>query len=250
MALVGRCFSFPVHGETGEDRWAWARAGNGSSCYVLCDGASESYDGATWAKTLAQVLARGLLMTGARIQTHAQKEHRRFINLIQEAQKLYARQSQMLVPGELEWLNRQALARGSWSTVLAVRFSPHDSYADLWVMGDTMLFLRDGDRFVASFPLLEAKATPDNPLLVPSRGAVPSEWNRRRLNLRTFHKPRLLIATDALGYYLLARPESERLLLWDFLSRARTEALDSWLMNEQRRGALPSDDCTFWELLP
>ncbi|AEJ18281.1 hypothetical protein [Gracilinema caldarium] len=250
MAAVGRCFTFPVHGETGEDRWAWARAPQGASCYVLCDGASESFDGATWAGTLAQVLARGLLMAGAEIKKDAQREHQHFINLIKEAQKIYAQQSQMLVPGELEWLNRQALARGSWSTVLALRFSPHNSYADLWALGDTMLFLRDGDRVVASFPLLEAKATPDNPLLVPSRGTVPSEWCRRRLNLRALHKPRLLLTTDALGYYMLARPESERLLLWDFWSRAPKEALDSWLMNEQRRGALPSDDCTFLELLP
>lgn len=249
MASVGRCFTFPVHGETGEDRWAWARAGNGSSCYVLCDGASESYDGATWAGTLAQVLARGLLMAGAEIKKDAQREHQHFINLIKEAQKIYAQQSQILVPGELEWLNRQALARGSWSTVLALRFSPHNSYADLWALGDTMLFLRDGERFVASVPLA-AQTAQDNPFLVPSRGTVPAEWHRRRLNLRALQRPRLLLATDALGYYLLARGETERLLLWDFWSRAPAEELDSWLMNEQRRGALPSDDYTFLELLP
>lgn len=170
MAAIRRCFFLPYHGETGEDRWSWARDQGGQACYVLCDGASESYDGAVWAAALAQVLAKGLLQRKlqgcAAIQNTPPIDRQYFINLVNRAQRQYAQHSLLVVPGEFEWLNRQALARGSWSTVLALRFSRQGSYADLWSVGDTMLFLRDGQRYMECFPPKTVQA-----VLAPPLGA-------------------------------------------------------------------------------
>lgn len=58
------------------------------------------------------------------------------------------------------------------------------------------------------------------------------------------------MVSDALGYYLLSREEAERIDLWDFLCRAPQASSISWLMNEQRRGALAADDYTLLELVP
>lgn len=262
MAAIRRCFFLPFHGETGEDRWSWARDQGGQACYVLCDGASESYDGAAWAATLAQVLAKGLLQRklqrplqrklpgGAAIQNTPPIDRQYFINLVKRAQKQYAQHSVLVVPGEFEWLNRQALARGSWSTVLALRFSRQGSFADLWSVGDTMLFLRDGQRYMGCFPPKTAQAVLEHPPLVPSRGPVPSALYHTRIDLHGLKRPRLIMVSDALGYYLLSREEAERIELWDFFCRAPQASCISWLMNEQRCGALAADDYTLLELVP
>ncbi|NLJ09288.1 MAG: hypothetical protein GX438_02975, partial [Treponema sp.] len=75
--------------------------------------------------------------------------------------------------GGLDWLSRASLARGSWSTALALRCSPTFSYIEVWAMGDTELFILDGFREVLHLPLLRAEDFSASPTLIASSASAP-----------------------------------------------------------------------------
>ncbi len=75
--------------------------------------------------------------------------------------------------GGLDWLSRASLARGSWSTALALRCSPTFSYIEVWAMGDTELFILDGFRAVLHLPLLRAEDFSASPTLIASSASAP-----------------------------------------------------------------------------
>jgi hypothetical protein len=194
MARCTRLISRPYHGTTGEDRWAWRRGHSGWTAWVLCDGASEGYDAAGWAQVLADHLADGLAdslpghLAGQAV-SKAVGLAERAVHRARRAYKNQALHKQGKVnrglhdrtgsdlgasgTGGLDWLSRASLARGSWSTALALRCSPTFSYIEVWAMGDTELFILDGFRAVLHLPLLRAEDFSASPTLIASSASAP-----------------------------------------------------------------------------
>lgn len=210
MARCTRLISRPFHGTTGEDRWAWRRGRSGWTTWVICDGASEGYDPAGWAQVLADHLAEsmadGLPGHLAVSPAHPPADSKaaglaelsvspavdlaeRAVHRARRAYKNQALHKQGKVnrglhdrtgsdrgssgTGCLDWLSRASLARGSWSTALALRCSPTFSYIEVWAMGDTELFILDGFTEVHHLPLLRAEDFSASPTLIASSASAP-----------------------------------------------------------------------------
>lgn len=222
-----RLLSLPTHGPFGEDRWAAT-----ASTWALCDGASEGYDGAGW----AAILARALVL--ARCPELS----------VERARRAYAFQSESVLRDD--WLGAAGRARGSWSTALCVRLSPGGSFGRVWARGDSVLFLRDGLRTVATFPELTALDFSRPPELVAARGTDAEPLRRAAFSLVGLRAPSLALATDGLAAYALGLDEVARCEFWRFLARADHATLRSWARAEVEARRLRDDDLTLLELAP
>ena len=172
--------------------------------------------------------------------------------------------------GGLDWLSRASLARGSWSTALALRCSPTFSYIEVWAMGDTELFILDGFRAVLHLPLLRAEDFSASPTLIASSASAPEAdptsitaaspatgtahkqlpWVYRKINLRPLRNPCLILVSDALASYILGHTPAESAKLWQFLLTEKPEQVYRWLGEEEGHFQLRPDDHTLIEVRP
>jgi len=228
--------SIPHHSQSGEDRWA-CRAG----AWALCDGASEGYDGAGWARTLARSLVSsddtGTAVRRARAAYRA--------SLMPSPGKQ--------IPPDQDWLRERGAARGSWSTALLVRVSRLGGFARVEACGDTVLFVRDGLETAGSFPIEDADAFNLSPALIADREGEDRgdyAFSVATIMLGGLRRPSLVLASDAIAARVLAARGAERRELWAFLSAADSTALSSWADSEQKSGRLRADDLSMLELAP
>lgn len=228
--------SIPHHGQSGEDRWACR-----SGAWALCDGASEGYDGAGWAR----ILARSLVSSESNETA------------VQRARAAY-RASLMPSPGkplppDQDWLRERGAARGSWSTALLIRVSRLGGFLRAEACGDTCLFVRDGLETVYCFPIDDADAFSQSPSLIADREGEDrgeDDFSVATIMLGNLRRPSIVLATDALAARVLAVSGSERSELWSFLSKADAVTLSAWADSEQRSGRIRMDDLTMLELAP
>jgi hypothetical protein len=228
--------SIPHHGPAGEDRWAGRRG-----AWALCDGASEGYDGAGWARCLARSLVSSDSIGTA----------------VQRARAAY-QPSLAPSPGQAadrgrDWLREMGEARGSWSTALLVRVSRLGGYLRAEACGDTVLFVRDGYDTVCSFPIDDADAFNQSPALVADRDGEDrgeDAFSSVTILLGGLRRPSLVLASDALAARVLSSHGAERRALWAFLAAAGKAELSSWAEAEQAGGRLRADDLTMLELAP
>lgn len=212
--------SLPKDEGSGDDRLAFREDG---LALALCDGASEGWDGAGWAEALAEALCR---IEDPERAVEAARAGRRF------------------GAGGGGWLADAARARGSWSTALAVRLEAGGRRIAAAAVGDTVFFLLDGCRPVASFPLSDPEAFGSTPDLVAENGTECPAFARAEFSLAGLRKPRLALLTDALAARALAEPEPGRAALWAFLLGAPDAAFRAWVRAEIEAGRLRRDDLT------
>lgn len=250
MSTIKRFISVPYHGDRGEDRWAWGRSSTGSSVCVLCDGASESYDASGWAETLAQNVLEGILSLENIRPTYRRNFSKRLEQWIYQARKTYLRKHKAQHVAE-DWLSRASLARGSWSTLLALRISPQGKALTVWTVGDTELFLLDSYRDVLHLPIPESGAFSISPALIGStqQSSVP-QYRLWQLNLNGLHRPRIVLCTDALAAFMLAQPDLERRAWWEALTKAPLSSVTEMLIHHRASGSLTADDYTLLEIQP
>ena len=202
----------------GDDRMAVRSDG---LALALCDGAGEGWDGAGWAGALAKALCRT-------------EDPERAVRL--------ARASRAGRPADSGWLEDAARARGSWSTALAVRFEGGGRRVRAAAVGDTVLFLLDGCRPLASFPLDDPGAFGSTPDLVPENGDECIGFAWAEFSLAGLRRPRVALLTDALAARALSEPEAGRSALWAFLLGAPPSAFRAWAIAETAAGRLRRDD--------
>lgn len=266
MARCSLLFFRPFHGPAGDDRWAWRRGNTGRTSWVLCDGASESFDGAGWAKILAESLALRLVgpsSFSSRGYHTAEGQKNVAIRIdpadlpnqgAREARRRYRRERIPQLashhPG-MEWLNQVSLARGSWSTALAVRISPFFSHVDVWALGDTELFVLDGWQELLHLPLQKSSDfTIGPPLIASSDGGTVLSWWYRRLNLRSLRRPRLVLVSDTLASYILEKQEAGDSNFLREILTLTPENLACRLSYEETTGRLRRDDHSLLEVIP
>jgi hypothetical protein len=202
--------------------------------YALSDGASVSFDSASWARILVRRYTRDPEFTREWLSA-----------AIAEFRKLYDRDS-------LPWMQQASFDKGSFASLLGVRFAEGGRAIQVFSVGDSLAVLCDGDRIKASFPLSSAAEFTGSPQLIctnPTHNAfldnmdfaydLVADWTFRGLE-----QPALLCMTDALGHWLLSQRDRD-LCPIGVLRRLRTPAAFARFVQEERAaGRMKRDDTT------
>ena len=166
--------------------------------YALSDGASVSFDSASWARILVRRYTRNPEFTREWLSA-----------AIAEFRKLYDRDS-------LPWMQQASFDKGSFASLLGVRMADGGRAIQVLSVGDSLAVLCDGDRIKATFPISTAAEFTRSPQLIctnPTHNAfldkmdfaydLVADWTFRGLE-----QPALLCMTDALGHWLLVAARS------------------------------------------
>jgi hypothetical protein len=225
-------FSVPkvLEDQRNEDSFHRSRKG----VYALSDGASVSFDSASWARILVKRYARNPEFT-----------HDWLAAAIAEFRKLYDRDS-------LPWMQQASFDRGSFASLLGVRMIDAGRLIQVFSIGDSLAVLCDGDSIKATFPLAKASEFTRSPQLLctdPIQNAfldkvdinydLVADWTFRGLE-----QPALLCMTDALGHWLLSRRDDEPSPV-AVLRKVRTpSAFARFVGDERAAGRMKRDDTT------
>src|SRR5437870_8509339 len=138
-------FSVPK-GEDQRNEDSFRRSAKG--VYALSDGASVSFDSASWA---------GILV---RRYTQNPEFSREWLSAaIAEFRELYDRDS-------LPWMQQASFDKGSFASLLGVRIVDGGQLIQVLAIGDSLAVLCDGDCIKASFPLSAASQFNQSPQLL------------------------------------------------------------------------------------
>ncbi|MCX7788901.1 MAG: hypothetical protein N2442_14525 [Spirochaetes bacterium] len=218
-----RIFFLPKEGERGQDRVARSYLRN---VWVLCDGASEGYDGGGWARDLSRCAVR--------------------FSSIQRAVRVARsnRSRQILSWEALDWAGIQARAKGSYSTLLRVRILHRTIQVE--GVGDTVVFFLRGYTTLFGFPCMEAEFFHRDPILISNRlqdpippmPSITVHWRRERITS-------ILLATDALAAFLVKIGEKERKNFLPLLHRETRGRIRKTLEEEMLTLRIGRDDLSF-----
>ena len=223
------------HGEPNEDCWQHSRKGVGA----VSDGASVSFDSAAWARILARRFAQ---------RPHLDE------GWLAEAIAAYAALHDR---DSLPWMQQAAFDRGSFASLLGVTGCGGGRIAILAV-GDSLAVLCDGDRVVGSFPYEMPEQFDERPLLLSTapvrngflddpecRAGLCREWD-----LGELQDPALLLVTDALGRWILARRERKPSPIAQLRAIGSPRRFARLVEAERAAGRLRRDDTTllaYWD---
>jgi hypothetical protein len=194
---------------------------------ALSDGASVSFDSATWANILVEQYARN------------PEFDRAWLNeAIAKFAKLYDREN-------LPWMQQASFDRGSFASLLGVRQVGGALY--VLAIGDSLAVLCDGDEIVSSIPYTSPIEFEQRPQLLSTNAAdndfiedvEPARWY-----LRDFDSPALLCMTDALGQWALAYREEEPSPISRLRRIKSLPAFKRLVAAERESGRLRRDDTT------
>jgi hypothetical protein len=218
--------------DEGQNEDSFHRSAKG--VYALSDGASVSFDSASWARILVRRYARKPEFTREWLT-----------DAIAEFRKLYDRDS-------LPWVQQASFDRGSFASLLGVRIVDAGRLIQVLSIGDSLAVLCDGDGIKATFPLSEAAEFSRSPQLLCTNPAqnvfldkmdlaydLVADWTFRGLA-----QPALLCMTDALGHWLLSQRDRGRSPI-GVLRKVRTaEAFARFVREERAAGRMKRDDTT------
>jgi hypothetical protein len=224
--------AFSVPKGEGHNEDSFHRSAKG--VYALSDGASVSFDSASWARILV------------RRYTQNPEFSREWLSAaIAEFRKLYDRDS-------LPWMQQASFDKGSFASLLGVRVVDQGRLIQVFSIGDSLAVLCDGDCIKATFPLSAASEFNASPQLLctnPAQNAfldevdfsynLVADWTFRGLS-----EPALLCMTDALGYWLLSQRDHDRSPI-SVLRKLRTPSAFAHFVQEERAaGRMKRDDTT------
>jgi hypothetical protein len=202
--------------------------------YAVSDGASVSFDSASWARILVRRYTRNPEFTREWLSA-----------AIAEFRKLYDRDS-------LPWMQQASFDRGSFASLLGVRVADGGRAIQVLSIGDSLAVLCDGDSIKASFPLTSAAQFTGSPQLIctnPIQNAflekmdfdydLVADWSFRGLE-----QPALLCMTDALGHWLLSQRDRGSSPV-SILRKVRSPgAFARFVQEERAAGRMKRDDTT------
>jgi hypothetical protein len=202
--------------------------------YALSDGASVSFDSASWARILVRHYARNPEFT-----------HQWLSGAIAEFRKLYDRES-------LPWMQQASYDRGSFATLLGVRIVDEGRLIQILAIGDSLAVLCDGDCIKATFPFTAASAFTRSPQLLctnPVGNAfldevdfaydLVADWTFAGLK-----QPALLCMTDALGHWLLSQRDRNSSPISALRKVQTPRAFARFVHEERAAGRMKRDDTT------
>ena len=224
--------AFSVSKGEGHNEDSFQRSAKG--VYALSDGASVSFDSASWARILV------------RRYTQNPEFSREWLSAaIAEFRELYDRDS-------LPWMQQASFDKGSFASLLGVRIVDGGQLIQVLAIGDSLAVLCDGDCIKASFPLSAASQFNQSPQLLCTNPAqnvfldevdfdydLAADWSFRGLE-----EPALLCMTDALGHWLLSQRDHDRSPI-SVLRQVKTpKAFAHFVQEERAAGRMKRDDTT------
>jgi hypothetical protein len=225
-------FSVPKVSEDQRNEDSFHRSRKG--VYALSDGASVSFDSASWARILVRRYARNPEFSRAWLAA-----------AIAEFRKLYDRDC-------LPWMQQASFDRGSFASLLGVRVIDEGQLIQVFSIGDSLAVLCDGDCIKATFPLATASEFSRSPQLLCSNPVQNAFLDKIDINydlvadwtFRGLKQPALLCMTDALGHWLLSRRDDDPSPV-SILRKVRTSgAFTRFVKDERAAGRMKRDDTT------
>ncbi len=227
-------FAFSVPKVLGEGRNEDSFSRSRKGIYALSDGASVSFDSASWARILVRRYTRNPQFDRAWVAA-----------AIAEFRGLYDRDS-------MPWMQQASFDKGSFASLLGVRLIDAGRLIQVFAIGDSLAVLCDGDRIKATFPLIAASQFNQSPQLLctnPMQNVfldkidldydLTADWTFRGLE-----QPALLCMTDALGHWLLSRRDHDPPPI-ALLRELRTPAaFERFVQQERGAGRMKRDDTT------
>jgi hypothetical protein len=197
--------------------------------YAISDGASESYDSATWAKLLVRLFVERPNVDPA---------------WLDRAVAVYNHQFDREA---MSWSAQAAFDRGSYATLTGVLVGPNGR-AKVIGIGDSAAILASGDNLVRSFPYDRPEQFRRRPLLLSTiaerNGRVfarPPSSFICHWNFRSLPDPAILLMTDAMAAWMLAEPPWRLPRLLKLRTRRQFSAL---VESERRSRHMNRDDTT------
>lgn len=224
-------FTVPkVEGQRNEDSYSWSHKG----VLALSDGASISFDSASWSRILVRQFCR-----------KPQISHDWVSSAIADFSKLYDR-------NELPWMKQAAFDKGSFASLLGVQFHQDGMLAQILAIGDSVAILCDGDSVKTTFPYRLASEFDQSPQLLstnPSENGFLREWDESdKLScdwkFAELKSPALLCMTDALGHWFLSRHEEGGSPVQALRHIKTAKAFNKFVKAERASGQLRTDDTT------
>jgi hypothetical protein len=202
--------------------------------HALSDGASVSFDSASWARILVRRYVRNPEFTRGWLAA-----------AIAEFSKLYDRDS-------LPWMQQASFDKGSFASLLGVRVFDAGSAIQVLSIGDSLAVLCDGDCIKATFPFSAASQFSRSPQLLCSNPAenvfldevdfdydLVADWSFRGLK-----QPALLCMTDALGHWLLSQRDCNQAPISSLRNVKTPMAFAHFVEQERAAGRMKRDDTT------
>jgi Protein phosphatase 2C len=184
-------FTIPkAEGQRNEDSFQCSRKG----IVALSDGASVSFDSASWAQIVARQFAQNPEFSPQWLSEAIAKFCER-----------YNRDT-------LPWMQQAAFDRGSFTSLLGVRFLNQGERIQVFAIGDSLAVLCDGNEIKSTFPYSAASEFDQQPQLLctnPSENRFIDDPDFDDLRFADWSfcglkRPALLCMTDALGRWLLS----------------------------------------------
>ncbi len=212
-----------------EDHW---EDGADRGVITLCDGASESFDSRSWAESLC----RNHLHGSVGLETWVAEA-------TQEYDSLY--QAELL-----SWSKAAALQRGSFSTLLSIKYDQDRSELEVFAIGDSIVVLCEGGGIRATFPISSASEFEERPLLLSTKASFnsfltdPSFLTKATRVEAVSGATTCLMMTDALGHWCL-RSQERGDAQWRFLLEVASEQdFRDFVVARRASGELKIDDTT------
>jgi hypothetical protein len=202
--------------------------------YALSDGASVSFDSASWSRILVRRYTRDPEFTREWLSA-----------AMAEFRALYDRD-------RLSWVQQASFDKGSFASLLGVRVVDGGRLIQVLSIGDSLAVLCDGDCIKSTFRLAAASEFNRSPQLLCTNATenvfldeldvgydLVADW--------TFHglrRPALLCMTDALGHWLLSQRDRDPSPI-SVLRKVRTpKAFARFVQEERAAGRMKRDDTT------
>jgi hypothetical protein len=207
---------------------------SGKGVYALSDGASVSFDSASWARILVRRYTRKPEFTREWLSA-----------AIAEFRKLYDRDS-------LPWMQQASFDKGSFASLLGVRVVDQGKLIQILSIGDSLAVLCDGDCIKATFPFSAASAFTRSPQLLCTNPAENLFLNGRGVGrnlvadwtFRGLERPALLCMTDALGHWLLSHRDRNPSPISELRKVKTPKAFARFVQEERAMGRMKRDDTT------
>jgi hypothetical protein len=226
-----RAFSTPKHsGQLNEDSYQCSSKG----VFAISDGASISFDSASWSKILVRHYAREpdfslKWLSGA----------------IAHFAKIYNRES-------LPWMQQAAFDRGSFASLLGVRIFDKGRFLKVFAVGDSLAVLCDGDEIHDTHPYSGPEQFDQRPQLLstsPDRNSFLSDIVLQddlyaHWTFSSLRKPALLCMTDALGQWVLSLRAKRPSPISILRAIAKPREFTKFVERERASGRIKRDDTT------
>jgi len=207
---------------------------SGKGVYALSDGASVSFDSASWARILVRRYTRKPEFTREWLSA-----------AIAEFRKLYDRDS-------LPWMQQASFDKGSFASLLGVRVVDQGRLIQILCIGDSLAVLCDGDCVKATFPFSAASSFSRSPQLLCTNPAENVFLNGGNVSynlvvdwtFRGLKQPALLCMTDALGHWLLSHHDRSPSPISMLRTVKTPKAFARFVQEERAMGRMKRDDTT------